>query len=148
MNFSLIICTYHRPKALMSLLDSVKLQTLYPDEILIVDGSKDQKTKETLEDINFPNLSYFKVKDQDRGLTKQRNFGISKVGCAIEVVCFLDDDVVLEQDYFELLLNTYQKHPAAIGVGGYIKDVVEWIPKDELYSVQFNEYKIDGNRRD
>jgi len=144
MKFSLIICTYHRPKALMSLLDSVTLQTLYPNEILIVDGSKDQKTKETLEDINFPNLSYFKVEDHNRGLTKQRNFGISKVGANIEVVCFLDDDVILEQDYFKLLLNTYQKHTEAIGVGGYIKDVVEWIPKDELYSVQFNEYKIDG----
>ena len=44
MNFSLIICTYKRPKALLTLLESVKLQSLYPNEIVIVDGSPDDAT--------------------------------------------------------------------------------------------------------
>ena len=92
MTFSLIICTYKRPQALLTLLQSVKQQTLYPNEILIVDGSPDDFTKEMLSQHSFQNLKYFKVEDKDRGLTKQRNYGISRVSEASEVVCFLDDD--------------------------------------------------------
>ena len=49
MNFTLIICTYLRPKPLLDLLQSVKVQTLYPNEILIIDGSTDNETKNSLE---------------------------------------------------------------------------------------------------
>jgi len=130
--------------ALLQLLESVGKQTMSPDEILIIDGSQGEKTKVAVENIFFSSLSYFQVDDQNRGLTKQRNFGISKVGANIDVVCFLDDDVILEQNYFELLLNTYQNYPEAIGVGGYIKDVVEWVPSMESYSVQNDDYIKDG----
>jgi len=74
--FSLIICTYMRPQAILSLLQSVAKQTLYPDDIVVVDGSIDNKTETVLNEINFKNLRYFKVDDKNRGLTKQRNFGI------------------------------------------------------------------------
>ncbi|WP_456423643.1 glycosyltransferase family 2 protein, partial [Lutibacter sp.] len=39
MKFSLIICTYQRPKAIIELLNSVQKQLLYPNEIIVVDGS-------------------------------------------------------------------------------------------------------------
>ncbi len=42
MTFSLVICTYMRPVVLLKLLKSVKSQSLYPDEILIIDGSPDE----------------------------------------------------------------------------------------------------------
>ncbi len=101
MKFSLIICTYMRPEPLLKLLLSVRQQTVYPDEILIVDGSTDDATKTILQQHIFNNLKYFKVLDHERGLTKQRNYGVARVGEEIEVVCFLDDDTVLEADYFE-----------------------------------------------
>ena len=34
-----------RSESLLKLLQSVQMQTLYPDEILIIDGSTDSKTK-------------------------------------------------------------------------------------------------------
>ena len=58
MKFSLIICTYMRPEPLLKLLLSVQQQTLYPDEILIVDGSKDDATKAILQRHVFDNLKY------------------------------------------------------------------------------------------
>ncbi|HEY0091761.1 MAG TPA: glycosyltransferase, partial [Flavobacterium sp.] len=48
MKFSLIICTYMRRDPLMVLLESVRTQTLYPDEILIIDGSKNTQTQDAL----------------------------------------------------------------------------------------------------
>jgi cellulose synthase/poly-beta-1,6-N-acetylglucosamine synthase-like glycosyltransferase len=50
-------------------------------------------------------LKYFLVPSEHRGLTKQRNYGVERVGDEMEVVCFLDDDTVLEIDYFEELIK-------------------------------------------
>ncbi|WP_338646013.1 glycosyltransferase [Flavobacterium sp. KS-LB2] len=152
MKFSLIICTYMRPESLLQLLQSVREQTLYPDEILIIDGSVNQDTEWVLNKNQFKNLNYFCVPIKDRGLTRQRNFGIERVEKDIDVICFLDDDTVLEVDYFKQLLKTYELYPEALGAGGYILDETkcefvgyDYLPtKDEFY---FDGWKRkDGSR--
>lgn len=115
-----------RPNALKALLNSVKVQSLYPDEIIIVDGSTDTETQDIFFQKKFENLKYFKVEESDRGLTKQRNFGINKVSDAIDIVCFLDDDTILSRKYFENLITTYDAYPKALAVGGYITNEVSW----------------------
>ena len=147
MKFSLIICTYMRPQPLLQLLHSVQGQTHYPDEILIIDGSTNRETDIILHKNPFPNLNYFPVPSEHRGLTRQRNYGIERVGNDIEVVCFLDDDTVLEKDYFEQLLKTYQSIPEALGVGGYIKNESECKFVGDGYQVKTGEYFYDGWKR-
>lgn len=147
MKFSLIICTYMRPKPLLQLLQSMQEQTLYPDEILIVDGSTNEETKTIFYENIFKNLNYFLVSDTERGLTKQRNFGISKVHSDTEIVCFLDDDTVLEKDYFEELIKTYRQYPEALGVGGYIINEIKWQKVNENYVPKTNEFCFDGWKR-
>ncbi len=147
MNFSLIICTYMRPGPLIKLLQSVDVQTLYPDEIWIIDGSTNDETKQVLGSNSFRNLHYLKVTAEERGLTRQRNVGISKIGPACEIVCFLDDDTVLEPDYFEKLMETYRFFPEALGVGGYICNEVKWEFVGEKYSPAINEFYHDGWKR-
>jgi glycosyltransferase involved in cell wall biosynthesis len=147
MKFSLIICTYKRPKPLLQLLQSVKEQRLYPDEILIIDGSDNIDTKDVIKENEFKNLKYFRVEAQNRGLTKQRNFGISKVSDESEVVCFLDDDTVLDQDYFRNVLETYKTFPDALGVGGYITNEVVWEKVTNDYAPKVNEFYFDGWKR-
>lgn len=147
MKFTLIICTYQRPLPLLKLLNTVVGQTLYPDQILIIDGSLDDETNETLKKNTFENLQYFKVEENNRGLTKQRNLGIKKVAEASEVVCFLDDDIVLTSTYFENLLDIYKKFPDAVGVGGYIIDEVKWGKVSVNIKHNNNNYIIDGYSR-
>lgn len=82
MMFSLIICTYMRPKPLLQLLlpkafGTVREQTVCPDEILIIDGSANDETEIALEGNHFGNLHYFLVSPEYRGLTKQRNYTVS-----------------------------------------------------------------------
>ncbi|MDO5981677.1 glycosyltransferase family 2 protein [Flavivirga spongiicola] len=125
-NFSLIVCTYMRSEALLNLLNSVNTQSLYPNEILIIDGSVDDKTKLLLEENKFKNLKYSKVEVMNRGLTKQRNYGINLIADNSDIVCFLDDDIVLTSNYFKNLIETYNLCPEAMAVGGYIKNEVEW----------------------
>ena len=147
MHFSLIICTYKRPKALLTLLQSVKQQSLYPNAILIVDGSPDDFTKEMLTQNSFQNLDYYNVEEKDRGLTKQRNYGIARVSEASEIVCFLDDDTVLAPTYFEAIIKTYTIHPEALGVGGYIANEVSWQNVGVDYVATINEFYYDGWKR-
>ena len=147
MKFTLIVCTYKRPQPLVKLLESVVVQSLYPDHILIVDGSPDDRTQDVLQEQPFKGLSYYKVPPEHRGLTKQRNYGIARVAADQDVVCFLDDDIVLKPDYFSVLLDTYTQYPDALGVGGYIINDTAWkaIPKD--YQCPANQYCYDGYTR-
>lgn len=147
MVFSLIICTYKRANPLLKLLQSVSKQTLYPDEILIIDGSLDEETNQMLLRNAFTNLKYYKVEEKDRGLTKQRNFGISRVRDNSEVVCFLDDDTILEHNYFEEIIKTYSLYPEALGVGGYINNETVWTKISDSYISKIDEFVFDGWRR-
>jgi len=127
MKFSLIVCTYQRPGPLLKLLASVQEQTIYPNQIVIVDGSLDTKTQEKLRESPCKNLEYFLVDAKNRGLTKQRN--------------------VLTPTYFETLLSTYKTYPEAIGVGGYIINEVRWKEVPQNYKVPNTEFAYDGYSR-
>lgn len=145
MKFSLIICTYMRPHSVLQLLQSVQGQTLYPDEILVVDGSNNTETESILKENQFANLHYFAVPSEHRGLTKQRNYGIERLGSAIEVVCFLDDDTVLSTNYFEEILQTFTDHPDISGVGGVAINENGWSlaePNKEYNPDHY--YQLDG----
>ena len=147
MKFSLIVCTYMRPEPLLKLLQSVKKQTLYPDEILIIDGSTNNDTEIIINKNRIDSLKYFLVPDKDRGLTKQRNFGVARVSLDSDIVCFLDDDTILEDSYFEELIKTYNIYPDALGVGGYITNETKWETTNENYKTLINEFYFDGWKR-
>jgi GT2 family glycosyltransferase len=136
-----------RPLPLLKLLQSVTTQSLYPNEILIIDGSTNTETKDILDQNRFTNLNYFLVPEEFCGLTKQRNFGIKKVANETDVICFLDDDTVLTKNYFQELLKTYTIYPEALGVGGYIIDEAkcEFVGLD--YKPKSDEYYYDGWKR-
>lgn len=144
-SFTLIICTYMRPKALINLLNSVNEQVLYPDQILIIDGSTNSKTEESLKINHYNNLKYFRVGEENRGLTKQRNFGINLIDEHSEIVCFLDDDTELTKTYFQELIKTFSSDTKITGVGGLSINENRWQIKDQnkKYS-KLKYYEIDG----
>jgi GT2 family glycosyltransferase len=144
MNFTLIVCTYMRPQPLLTLLKSVAIQSVVPNQIIIVDGSTNAETQQILEQNNFENLQYFLVDDDNRGLTKQRNFGLSKVNETSEIIFFLDDDIVLNEGYFEKIIKTYQEFPYALGVGGYIVNESKWQFVGQNYKLTWKDFCFDG----
>ena len=134
-----------RPQSLLQLLQSVQEQAVYPDEILIIDGSTNADTANIFSENSFQNLYYFAVPPEHRGLTKQRNYGIKKVGNEIEVVCFLDDDTVLERNYFEEIIETFEENQSVSGVGGVAINENGWSVADpkKKYSPNIY-YHFDG----
>ena len=62
-----------------------------------------------------------------------------------DIVCFLDDDLILEKDYFKQLIQTYQTHPDAIGVGGIDLQENRYFKKEPGVQYDaFNYYELDG----
>jgi len=136
-----------RSEPLLKLLQSVQKQTLYPYEILIIDGSRNNETELLIKESRFDKLQYFLVDDKNRGLTKQRNFGIKKVSKTVEIVCFLDDDTILEENYFEEIIKTYKVYPVALGVGGYISNEAKWEKVNDKLNPSINDFYFDGWKR-
>ncbi len=133
-----------RPKSLLILLESVKIQSLYPRQILVIDASENDQTASMLNENYFENLIYYKVNSQNKGLTKQRNFGISKLNQVTEIVCFLDDDTVLEMDYFQNIIKTFNEYPKAIGVGGVSRNENNWQKNNHNKITNNKFYVLDG----
>lgn len=134
-----------RPGPLHRLLESVMQQSRMPDEIIVVDGSTDQATQKMLVEAGFEGVKYFLVSPQERGLTRQRNFGIERVSESCEIVCFLDDDTVLEPGYFEAIIKVFEQHAEAVGVGGVAINENRW--KQKQSPEQLNKllyYELDG----
>ena len=146
MNFSLIICTYQRPDAITNLLNSVINQSVYPNQIIVVDGSEGIETQNCSLEKTFKSLEYFKVEDGVRGLTRQRNYGISQLNEEAEVVCFLDDDVVLEPGYFEAVIKTFRDCSDVVGIGGVATNENLWKPSKRTKSTD-KIYVLDGYER-
>ena len=140
--FSLIICTYMRPDPLLNLLNSVKAQTSYPNEILIIDGSTDNQTEQLFIKNSFPNLKYHKVDDANRGLTKQRNFGINLVDDSTEVICFLDDDTELETDYFAQVIKAFKSDNKITGVGGVSVNENRWFKTEDASKLNRKKFYV------
>jgi glycosyltransferase involved in cell wall biosynthesis len=98
---------------------------LKPREIIIVHGDKGGNIAEKLNPILQENGISLKYIKSARSLVLQRNIGIDN--STGDVVVFLDDDVILEQDYFFHLMNVYiEKWDDHIGgVQGVIIEISE-----------------------
>lgn len=127
MKFSLVIPTYNRQEDLGKCLLSVKGQNELPSEILIIDdASLDEgfidNWKKLFEE-KGANLYYYK-KDHNierRGSSESRNKGLALINN--DIFFILDDDVVLEPNFFNSIMNTWRSNKDdsnLIGVGGVI----------------------------
>ena len=118
MDISIIIPTKNRQKDLVECLKSIAKQSVKPNEVIIVDASDNQSLRHLLNRLRliFPmRLVYL----YDRSsIPRGRNIGVQEASG--EIVMFLDDDVVLEENYFEEIIKAF-KDPTVGGVMGTIR---------------------------
>lgn len=142
---SVVICTKDRPEDLRVTLESIGRQTRPADEILIVDASSDERVKSCVaawrKESGFEKILYF---SSTPGLTRQRNIGVEK--SQGDVVCFLDDDVVLEPEYFKEVQHTFED-PAVYGVSGLDVNASLGGPAGRLFRRLFMLPRMDGSGR-
>jgi len=119
---SVIVCTRERPREFVELLHTLLNQTYPPFEVIVVDDSLSDAVKKVTDlfkpRFNDGELRY--VKGCGYGLPAARNLGV-KVSRG-DVILFLDDDTLLQNDVLQAFATFLSAHPNAIGVQGQIRE--------------------------
>ena len=100
-DISVISCTKNRTKDLVNFLDSLHNQTRLPDELIIVDASDNDNTKNMVQQTRGRLPFDVIYKGTAPGLTRQRNIGISL--SRGNYLFFFDDDIILENEFIKLI---------------------------------------------
>jgi len=144
MKFSVVIPTYKRSDALVATIESVVKNTLLPYEIIIIDDDvTPAEIINYLEKIVTEKSVEFIYHKKDhnitrRGLSESKNLGVSLA--TSEVICYLDDDVILDAEYFKNLIQVWSDfahETKLIGVGGKISNNRPTSKAEKLYRKLF-----------
>lgn len=115
---SVVVPTRDRSKDLADLLLTIINQNYLPLEVIIVDDSPADSVKQVVDSLDFKfrslscKLRY--VKGDGDGLPAARNLGV-KLSRG-EIILFLDDDTLLDQNVIDVLTAFLREKPTAIGV--------------------------------
>ena len=110
---SAVICTKNRPQDIIRCIDSLLIQTLLPDEIVIIDSGDTDELKARLDSFGDKiTINYIYAK---ANLTQARNIGIdNSIG---DIIAFLDDDTILDKDCLKEIKYVFSNDPEG-RVGG------------------------------
>jgi len=124
LKISIAIPTRNRSKFLANLLRSILRQTRLPEEVIIVDDSDGYETESLARDSHSVFLSdgitlkYLRGNKENMSICAAKNLGIDK--SSGEILFFMDDDIILHNNYISEILKIYEEYPMAKGVQGYI----------------------------
>jgi GT2 family glycosyltransferase len=107
-----IIPTKERPKELFRLLKNLEDQTYRPDQVIVVDGSR-EPLENIVKESTLLRLNYLRCFPPSA--TKQRNVGLNAVEPKITLIGFLDDDIMLEKNALEAMMKFWGRAPGEIG---------------------------------
>lgn len=117
METSVVISTYGRPDDLVECVDSLLGGFLTPDEIIVVDDGDVERTHQRLADAEL--LDEVKhLQGPQKNLPASRNAGVRATSG--DIVCFVDDDVVVPATWLREVVETYERNAEVMGVGGYV----------------------------
>lgn len=122
MKLCIVIATYNRADDLIECIKSINLQTVEPEKIIIVDSTtySDKNIEERIREVSSLNIQYINTKQ--KGLTLQRNLALKLIPKDAELVMFLDDDILLDNDYVENVSKFFEEdtNEEIGGVEGYL----------------------------
>ena len=111
-----IIPTKDRPLQIERLFNSITIQEVLPSQIIVVDGGK-PGIRDIKEKFSGLPIDYLQV--HPPGLTRQRNAGLIAVRSDIDVIGFLDDDIVLKPQCIKNMSDFWKQAPADTGGAGF-----------------------------
>ncbi|WP_414550949.1 glycosyltransferase [Anabaena sp. CCY 0017] len=128
-NLSIIICTHNpRQDYLTKVLEALKNQTLCVNtwELLLIDNASDKLLASEI-DLSWHPHSHH-IREDELGLTPARLRGIREAKA--EILVFVDDDNVLDDDYLEVVLKIGKDYPFIGAWGGQIRGEFEIEPPE------------------
>lgn len=139
MFLSFIICTYNRSNILINCINSIiKSKTGIDNiELIIVDNNSNDNTADVVRNISHGKEFIKYYKELNIGLSYARNRGIKEAKG--DYLVFLDDDVILENDYIENLNIFINGHANIVCIAGRVipiwkNDKPNWF-SDEFFSI-------------
>ncbi|MDP3086727.1 MAG: glycosyltransferase family 2 protein [Methylotenera sp.] len=116
-----VIPTKNRPHDLIKAVSSVISQTRLPDELIIVDQSSDDKSLVLVDALmmKYSNVQLIYIHDPlISGLVDAKRVAVENaVG---NIICFLEDDVILETDFIEQIEKGFVEKSDMLGCCGII----------------------------
>lgn len=118
---TVIIPTRNRPDDLAKAVASVRAQTRPPEEFIIVDQSLGDESRSLVEALMYGDGRVQLVYVHDpgiSGLVEAKRVAAER--SSGDIVCFLEDDVILEPDYIEQIAQGFADRPEMVGCCGII----------------------------
>lgn len=128
----LIIPTKDRPFELERLFNSMVSQEILPEQIIVVDGG-DPGTKGVVD--KFSNLPIDYLQVLPPGLTRQRNAGLNRVKDNIDLIGFLDDDIVLQNNCLKNMLDFWEEAGEDVAGAGF--NIIDHPPEGKPKWLEF-----------
>ncbi len=135
LSYSVLLPTLNRPDLIRRFLKSLEVQTRPPKEVVLVDQSDDEKTKEVFHNWNPINIEKKYMHIVTKSLLLSRNAALDN--CTnTDLVCFLDDDLILKPDYCEHIIHAFEndtdeKYAAGMGT------IIGWEYKSKPFQTIF-----------
>ena len=108
-------------------LNSLYNQTLMPEEIIIIDNNilenESSKLKEIVDSFNRKKNIIKLFKSTKNSGAVARNIGVRNANC--DLVAFLDSDVVLDKNYYEILIKYFINDSSLIAIQGTDRDLIK-----------------------
>lgn len=111
-SLSIVIPTCNRPALLRQTLATITCGTLLPEEVIVVDQSRDPAETKRLAVLFGKPIAFHVIHLPVPSLTHARNEGLRK--CSNDIVLFTDDDVLLGSDALERMLLLFTDRSVAL----------------------------------
>lgn len=118
-SIAVIVITWNRPEFVRSSLQAITTQTSSPRQIIVVDASKTQETRDIVR--KFPTVTYLNFVRGAGHMTAARNAGLL-VATNTDVVAFLDDDAYPAPYWAEALQEAYEDATVYAAVGRTVNE--------------------------
>lgn len=130
LKISVVICSYNRAAYIRDAMESLYLQTLPRTsyEVIVVDNNSADNTRQVCETFieSHYDAQFHYFTEIQQGSSFARNTGARHANSPF--LCFMDDDAVADSDYLERIVQFFETHPDASGLGGRI--IPKYIPAE------------------
>jgi glycosyltransferase involved in cell wall biosynthesis len=137
LQISVVICSYNRADYIIGAVESLYNQTLDKKrfEVFVVDNNSIDNTGDLVQEYmeQHPDLHLHYLTESRQGASFARNTGAAFSSSPL--LCFMDDDAIAEKDYLQRIIDFFDSHPEAAGMGGRI--IPRYIPGEPKWMSHF-----------
>lgn len=119
-----VIPTKNRKDDLLKAVVSIITQSSLPNELIVVDQSDSNEAHALLLDVlaMSPELTFNYLHDKSvTGLVDAKRAAVARARG--DVVCFLEDDIILESDYVQSMRQAFVQYPEMMGCCGVVTNL-------------------------